>query len=188
MFWHIALIILGLSAIAGIVFLFRWHKAPAYGFETVCPILVGLVIAVYVGWSFGLRPMLDANQYAQWLNTPLTLPAYQTWVGTDNQGLPLRVTLTPTGQPAQWQGTFTSGNFLTNSPRHIYAVHLAELLDRHAGTAAVSGTVGKYPLAGTIRWAQVRQNIWGFTAWHTLPESQWTWQGTIGGVPYHLGN
>jgi len=197
MLWPIIWIVLGFLSLAGIAFIFFRNDITFvhYKFEPrfkIFPMFLGFLgIGYYIGVNFGLYPLVNANQYAQWLKTPFALPATQTWVGADSQGLPLRITLTAGASPTEWHGTLTSSrNFLTTPSLHTNTVHLTETLSRRAGTATVTGTIigtdDPQPLTGTIHWASNPKNSWGFTTWHTLPTAQWTWQGTLGGIPYTL--
>jgi len=184
MLWPIIWIVLGFLSLVGIAFIFfRKDLAFHYNVETIIPILLGFLGMVYIGITFGMLPIVNANQYAQWLKTPFTLPTTQTWAGSDSQKLPLRITLAAGPSPTEWHGTLTSGNFLTTPSLRTDAVHLTETLSRRAGTATITGTVDHQPLTGTIHWAHVTQNSWDFTTWRTLPTAQWTWQGTLGAIP-----
>lgn len=71
MIGHYVLAILGLFAIAGIVHLFVyvpvhrhfWWGKSEVDAETIIPILLAMLAIVYLGWTFGVAPILNTRQY-----------------------------------------------------------------------------------------------------------------------------
>jgi len=148
-----------------------------------------ILAGIFLFGTLGLAPILNARQYTHWVHTAApTPPSSETWIGTF-QNAPMRIIMTRPANPSYpepWTGTVTLGApWLTH---RTYVFHAIEILHHRRGTTTILGTIDHQRLVGTIVWHTIhRHGYRNFQeTWRTLPYSQWTWQGTLGGFPYHL--
>jgi len=134
--------------------------------------------------------ILNARRYTHWVHTAApTSPPSETWTGTF-QDAPMRIIMTRRANPypEPWTGTVSLGSPWDS--HHTYVFHAVEILHHRRGTTTILGTIDHQRLVGTIVWHTIHRHgdhhFFKIFPWRTLPYSQWTWQGTLDGIPYTL--